>query len=106
MLSRKHFRAIAAILSTIPEEDTRKNIGESFADYLAGENPRFNRSQFLSATEPANNGASLLANRARAKSNATSKAREILSAMESVVESLEAPRDNLSKPSKGGISQC
>ena len=51
MMTKKHFKAIANILSRAIGVDIGelKQLAYSFADYLATENPRFNKSKFIDA---------------------------------------------------------
>ena len=53
-MSRKHFKAAAAILSnysdvTGPAKSIVREIANEFADLFADENPRFDRERFLAA---------------------------------------------------------
>lgn len=52
MITRKHFKAIAAILATYTRATTPLDINEvifDFANLLADTNPRFDRQRFLEA---------------------------------------------------------
>jgi hypothetical protein len=46
-LTRKHFEAIARILANMDNGDERKYVAHQFADWLASENPLFQRNAFL-----------------------------------------------------------
>lgn len=48
-MSRKHFRAMAAIIKDIKDQTERKRVAEEMADLCASSNSLFSRSQFLEA---------------------------------------------------------
>ena len=52
MLTRKHFRAIASIVSCITDDAQRKLARDRFSIYLRGENSSFNDSLFREACDP------------------------------------------------------
>lgn len=49
MFTRKHFQAIAEIVSNIKSDKERKQVAEAHASSFAKENPRFDRNKFLTA---------------------------------------------------------
>lgn len=49
MMTRKHFAAIAAIVAQITVPNNRRETAHRFADWLKGDNPRFDRARFLAA---------------------------------------------------------
>lgn len=51
MLTRKHMRAIAAIVAEIPGPMQRSITARKFADWLATENPRFSKGKFFEACD-------------------------------------------------------
>ena len=51
-MTRKHFRKMADIISTIPDQNIRKATALSFARWCKDENPRFKMDRFLKACQP------------------------------------------------------
>ena len=51
MLTRKHFKEIASILSEINDAETRHQISLRFAQYFKDNNPRFDIQKFIVACE-------------------------------------------------------
>ena len=51
IMTRKDYIKIAKVISTawVANQDFRDSIANDFADMLAQDNPRFNRSKFLTA---------------------------------------------------------
>lgn len=48
-MTRKHFEAIAAIIKNTLVTDRREATATAMADYLATQNPNFDRGRFLTA---------------------------------------------------------
>jgi hypothetical protein len=51
MMQKRQFEQIAAILrkANLSHDDSTEELENNFADFLSGENPRFDRSRFLAA---------------------------------------------------------
>jgi len=53
MMTRKHFKKIAELLSTVSWDNVTSEsiimLKSRFADFLANENPRFDRQKFIEA---------------------------------------------------------
>lgn len=52
-MTKRHFIALAQIVSTIEDETTRNDVAEQMAKLCAGENPRFDFDVFYKACDAA-----------------------------------------------------
>jgi|TARA_Y100000310_G_scaffold329338_1_gene398977 hypothetical protein len=55
MLTRKHFKAAAQIISSVKDDATRHQLAMDFSQHYKQENPQFNVEKFIHACESANN---------------------------------------------------
>lgn len=54
MMSRKHYTALAAEVAALDlPDDQRQKVAEAIARVAAADNPRFNRSRFMTAAHAA-----------------------------------------------------
>lgn len=51
-MTRKHFKAIASAIASLPRQEDRDRLIAYWLPYLQSINPRFNPSRFIQACQP------------------------------------------------------